>query len=282
MVGSATPPRSPALLPFFSPFMDRERSSMLAKICIILLGAASLIFALPAMRNQIADPTFLLIVLFSTVVAPRMSLALPRSRFAISFSDAAVFLIFLMYGGPAAIVAAACESLASCMYLKSKGYAFTSLMVPTNVAINVVSITLTYLAWLSVPPIALFTARPGSTPHLLSTLGSLAIFHFICASIMTACFLSLRDRKSIWTIWRRDCLSSAMTQIVGAGLAGMLFKIINFGDLVTGAIAFVGLAIAYFSYRQSIKELNEAISQTETVERERAEIERDRRFEVEQ
>jgi diguanylate cyclase (GGDEF)-like protein len=262
--------------------MDRERSSLLAKTAIIALGGASLLFALPAIRTQITDPSFLLIVLFSTLVAPRMSLAVPRSRFAISFSDAAVFLIFLMYGGPAAIVAAACESVASCLYLQSKGYAFTSLMIPTNVAINVVSITLTYLAWLGVPPISLFTALPGSTAHLVSTLGSLAIFHFICASLITALFLALRDSKNMWTIWRRDCLSSAMTQIVGAGLAGMLFKIIKFGDVATGAIAFLALAIAYVSYRQSIKELNQAISQTEAAERERAEIERERRCEAEE
>src|SRR3982750_2766352 len=102
--------------------MDRERSSMVAKICIILLGGASLLFALPASREQLTNPTFLLIVLFSALVAPRMSLALPKSRFAISFSDAAVFLIFVVYGGPAAIVAAACESLAGCLYLQSRGY----------------------------------------------------------------------------------------------------------------------------------------------------------------
>lgn len=261
--------------------MDRQKFSWHAKTGIILLGGASLVYAILTMGRAIADPSFLLIVLFSTLIAPRMSLALPKSRFAISFTDAAVFLIFLMYGGPAAIIASACESLASCLYLQSKGYEFTRLMVPTNVSINVVSISLTYLAWLLVPTLAFVTARPGTTPHLVSMLGSLAIFHFVCASIITASFLSLRDRRSVWSIWRRDCLSSAMTQIVGAGLAGMVFKIINFGDLVTGAIAFMAMAVAYFSYRQSIKELNQAIGQTEAAERERAEVERERRFEAE-
>ncbi len=260
--------------------MDLEAYAKSAKVSIIALGALSVGLALSAMRPSALDPTFFLIIFFAMLIAPRMSLALPRSRFAISFSDAAVFLIFLMYGGPAAIVAAACESLAGCWYLRSKGYAFDDMMLPTNVSINVVSISLTYLAWLCVPPLYV-TAPVGSTQHLLSTLGSLAIVHFLCGSVLAALFLALRDGRSIVSIWRRGCISSAMTQIVGAGLAGMFYKVLFFGDLVTGVIALLAVSIAYFSYRQSIRELNEAIRETEAVERERAEIERERRYEAE-
>jgi diguanylate cyclase (GGDEF)-like protein len=65
-----------------------------------------------------------------------------------------------------------------------------------------------------------------------------------------------------------------MSQIVGASLAGIIYKLINYADPVTTLFAFVALGIAYMSYRQSIGEINTAIAQVEQAER-------DKRIEVE-
>ena len=72
-----------------------------------------------------------------------------------------------------------------------------------------------------------------------------------------------------------------MTQIVGAGLAGIIFKLVNYGDLVTASIALIAIGIAFLNYRQSIREINSAIAQVEEAEREKAETERERRLEAE-
>jgi len=72
-----------------------------------------------------------------------------------------------------------------------------------------------------------------------------------------------------------------MTQIVGAGLAGMIYKLIHYGDFVTSTIAFVALTAAYINYRQSIGEINNAFRQVEDAERAKAEAERVRRIDVE-
>ncbi|MEQ1922658.1 MAG: hypothetical protein ABL952_09120, partial [Pyrinomonadaceae bacterium] len=96
--------------------MQREAISKLTKQTIIAIGAISFVVAVADLPLTTLSWGFLLVIAFSTIVAPRMSLELPRSRFAISFSDAAVFLAFLYYGGPAAIVVAALENLASCLY----------------------------------------------------------------------------------------------------------------------------------------------------------------------
>ena len=73
-----------------------------------------------------------------------------------------------------------------------------------------------------------------------------------------------------------------MTHIVGAGLAGIIFKVINYGDLVTAVIALMAIGIAFLNYRQSIAEINSAIAQVEEAEREKAEAERVRRLEAEE
>ncbi|MEP6787167.1 MAG: EAL domain-containing protein [Acidobacteriota bacterium] len=262
--------------------MTRESLSNYAKGLVILMGGACFVLALFALTPDTFSWQFLLVLAFSTIVAPRMSLALPRSRFFISFSDASVFLTFLLFGGSAAIVVAVFETLANCLYIRSKGYSFGRLMILTNVAINSVSIAATYIVWLYIPRDTYITPNIASSQHLLATLGSLALTQFAVSSLLTALFLRLRDGvASFWVIWRQDCFSSSMTQIVGAGLAGLVYKLLNFGDIVTGAIAFLAVSIAYLSYRQSIGEANDAMLQAESAEREKAEVERQRRLEAE-
>ncbi len=261
--------------------MNKEAHSNFTKGITIFAGSICVALALAGLSRDTFSWGFLLILAFSTVVGPRMSLTLPRSKFAISFSDAAIFLTFLKYGGPAAIVVAALESVANCLYLRSKGFYFGKLMIPTNVSINSISISLTYLIWLAIPTASFITAPLGSTQHLITTLGGLAFVQFGVSSMLVAGFAWLKNGADPWTTMKTDCFSSSMTQIVGAGLAGMVFKILNFGDLITGMIAFFALSVAFLSYRRSIDEVKDAMMQTEAAEREKAETERERRREAE-
>ncbi|HMJ09095.1 MAG TPA: bifunctional diguanylate cyclase/phosphodiesterase [Pyrinomonadaceae bacterium] len=72
-----------------------------------------------------------------------------------------------------------------------------------------------------------------------------------------------------------------MTYIVGAGVAGIIYKVVNYADIVTTVIAIAAFTVVYFAYRQSIGEINSAIDQVENAEREKAKIERERRREAE-
>src|ERR1043166_449437 len=236
-------------------------------------------------RSNVAMTTFTLgflcVVAFSVLIAPRMTLTLPRSRFAISFSDALVFFTFLFYGGPAAIVVAALESAANCLYLRSKGFPFGRMMIPTNVSINTVATSITFAIWQFASAHRYVALDPAITQHLITIVGFLALTQFAVSSLLASVFQALKEGANLFATWRRDCFSSSMTQIVGAALAGLVYKLINFGDVVTASIAFVALAITYFSYRQSIGEINQAISHAETAEREKAEAERQKRIEIE-
>ncbi len=261
--------------------MKRERLSNLTKGTFVLTGAVCLGFAISRLGAGTFSIGFVVLALFATILAPRMSLTLPRSSFAISFSDAAIFLAFLLFDPPAAIIVAALESAANCLHLRKKGFYFGKWMIPTNISINVISITATYLIWLNVPRASFITPDAGSTQHLVATLGSIAIAHFFISSILVSTLVSVKNGRNFWQTWKNDCFSSSMTQIVGAGLAALVFKLIGFGDLVTGFIAFGAMGIAYLSYRQSLRELGDAIMQTEAAEREKAETERQRRVEAE-
>lgn len=261
--------------------MNREKISSYAKAAVIFLGAASFLAAAASLPARAYSLGYLLIIAFGIFVAPRTSITLPRSKFAISFADAAIFLTFLLYGGRAAIVLASIEMLASCLYLRSQGFKFGNLMIPVNVSINSVYTSCTFLIWIAYPMITGVQLDPSKTRHLIYILGILALSQFLISSFLAAIFQSLKDGSSLWQTWVRDCFSSSMTQIVGASLAGLIYKLINFGDLITAGIAFVAIVAAYINYRQSITEINDAIANVEEAERQKAETERARRREAE-
>ncbi len=259
----------------------RDKIATLVKALAITGGAVCIAVSVFQLEPAKLGWGYLALLAISVLVAPRMTLTLPRLKFAISFSDALIFLTFLLYGGWAAIILAAVEMLASCMYLRSQGFPFGKMMVPTNVSINAIYTSLTFAIWMAIPIVAGVQFDPLQTQHLISLLGILALAQFLTSSTLAALFQTLTDGSNFWEIWRKDCFSSSMTQIVGAGLAGLVYKLITYGDIITAAIAFAAVAIAYLNYRQSITEITEAIASVEEAERQKAETERQRRREAE-
>lgn len=259
--------------------MGKETLSNIAKGVVIFLAALSLGAAVGELPKTAFGWGFLVIIASAIFIAPRASLTLPRSRFAISFSDAVVFLTFLMFGGPAAVVIAALESASNCYYLWNKGVPFAKWLIPANISISTISVSATCYVWFSIAHLVDSSAQ--TTQSIITTVGILALLQFLVSSIMVAGFAWVFNGSNPWKTWKQDCFTSSMTQIAGAGLAGLAFKIINYADVVTGVIAFSAITIAYLSYRQSINELNDAMLAAESAERERAEGERERRVEAE-
>jgi diguanylate cyclase (GGDEF)-like protein len=262
--------------------MNRVLRSQYAKAAIIVMGAAVFAAAVLSLPKSSLTAGFLLLAVFATLLAPRMSLTLPGSRFALSFSDASVFLAFLLYGGPAAITLAAVESAANCLFLRANGFKFGRLMLPANVSINTLSFGLTYAFWLNMPVMDGVLPRVGTTQHLIATLCCLALGQFLISSSLAAFLFWLNGGADFVSTWRTYCFSSSMTQIVGAGLAGLAFKVLAFGDVATAVLAFVVLAVAYLSYRKTIDDVKQAMNQTEAAERKKSDIERERRREAEE
>lgn len=261
--------------------VSRERVSTAVKVFVIAVGSLCFGYAFVMLPDSALELGFLLMLLFGGFVSPKMTLTLPRSKFAISFSDALIFLAFLVYGGEGAIILAATETFANTIYLRRAGFNWGKLMIPANVSINVIATSITYAVLLFSQTIWGAEFRPTQTQHLLSILGLLAFSQFFVSSVFAAVFHSMKDGTGLVDTWIKYCFSSSMTQIVGAGLAGIVYKVINYGDLVTAIIALIAIAIAFFNYRQSIGEINSAIEHVEAAEREKAEAERERRREAE-
>jgi len=262
--------------------MRREISLSVFKTSVTGVGGLALVGCIGALAIRPISLSFVAMLLFSVLVAPRISLAIPRSNIAVSFSDALIFLAFLMYGPEASVVLATAETLSNCYYNKWKGnIKFGKHMIVTNVSVVAISTAASCVIWFLVSWISDVELFASSTRNLISTLGILALVQFCLTTGFAALYRHLRDGSSVWLTWKRDCFSSSMSQVVGAGLAGIVYKIINFGDLVAAGVALAVAMLVYLTYRQSIFEMNAAIAQVEEAERQKAETERERRREAE-
>jgi diguanylate cyclase (GGDEF)-like protein len=263
--------------------MSRTTLLNTTKVSVAIVGGLAVglsIWTLPATSINVG---FLTLLVFSLLIAPRMSLVIPRSNVAISFSDTVVFLSFLLYGPESAVIMAAMETLANCLYYRWKGTIdFGRYMIPVNTLAAGLFTALACATWaflFYVFPNAL--SFQSNTRGLLVTLGVLALVQFIASTIFAAMILTLKDGVDFWTTWKKDCFSSSTSQFVGAGSAGVLFKILNYGDFVSGVVALGVFGIVYLTYRQSIQEINTSALKAEDAERQKAEIERERRLEAE-
>ena len=270
--------------PTTDPAMSQSTKSDSVKALIILGGLVCFGWGVFTLSPKAFGGGYLFILVFSVLFAPQMTLQIPRSRLFINFSDALIFLAFLLYGGGAAIVLATVEMAANCYYNKFKGtIKFNRHMIATNTFIASITTAFTYFVYTQLIHQPFFSETLSHTDarRLIPTLGILALTQFFGASLFATLFQYLKDQANVWQTWQKNCFSSSMAQIVGAGIAGLIYKVVSYSDPLTTVVAFVTLGIAYLSYRQSIGDINNAICQAEVAEREKAEAERERRREAE-
>ncbi len=258
-----------------------DRLSAFIKPPVIFLGAVSLSFAIFNLPMNSFGGGYLLILVFSIFVAPRMSFSLPKSKLILSFSDTVIFLTFILYGGEFAILTALVETAANAFYLRRKQVALANLFLPFNSSLAVLYTTVSYLVFLVFTRALGFSFDLSQSRDLATVLGILCLSQFFASSLFAALYQKIRTGDSVWSTWKSQGISSAFALFVGAGLAGVVFKVINNTDVTLGIVAFSIFAIAYFNYRRLITEINDAIGTVEEAERQKAETERERRREAE-
>ncbi|MDQ3799542.1 MAG: bifunctional diguanylate cyclase/phosphodiesterase [Acidobacteriota bacterium] len=246
------------------------------KFAVILLGGLSFAFAVLNFDLKNIGWGFLLLTIFTLTLAPRMSLNMPRSQFSLSFSDSVIFLTFLLFGGEAAIILASLEAVASCLFLKRIGVKFSRGIILFNFGMTSLATTITYFAWQSFAAVLGISHTSSNTTHLITILGILALSQFLSTTAFVATFYSLKTDTNPWQAWQKEGFTSSLTQIAGAALAGVIFKLINYANPLATVIALLAVGIAYLNYRRMIAEINESIQQAEKAEREKAEVERAR------
>src|ERR1044072_7972290 len=100
--------------------MSRARLNQIYVSLVVTAGTAALLFSLREFPLRQLDLRFLLMALVTILVAPRLSIPIPRIKAHISVSDTFVFLALLMFGGEAAIVLATAEALCASVRISKR------------------------------------------------------------------------------------------------------------------------------------------------------------------
>ncbi len=261
--------------------MNRDRIFNYYVGVIGVFGLASLIFATINTDYSVITPSVGFLIVVALFATSRLTLSLPHSKSYLSFADTMIFFAFVYFGGELAILLATLEVSISCIYLKYEGYPLRKLAIPFNISSTAFSTAITYLVWRSLPVLGIGGDYSQSS-DLITTLGILAVVQFLALSGFAAIFYAIKNDSSVWQMWRKVCFSSSMTQVAGAGLAGIAYKLISYGDLLTLSVSLVIFGIGYINYRQLIHNINESIDQAEQAEREKTEIARAKAEEVQE
>ncbi len=245
------------------------------------IGLAALGFSVLNVELSRLSWSSLFLIICAVLITSRLTLSLPRSNSHLSFSDTMIFFAFLFFGGELAIVVAAFEISINCLFLKHRGVVFEKFALLFNIFAAAAGTAGTYIVWRMLPYFGVGD-HYLSTPNLVTSLSVLAIAQFLFTSSLASGYYSLKRGHRFWKTWKKEGFSISMTQIAGAGLAGIAYKLISYGDLVTISVSLLILGIAYLNYRQLFRDINESIEQAEQAEREKTEIARTKAEEVEQ
>lgn len=254
--------------------MNREKLFKLYKISIICVGCVILLYAVINVNYNNLHWGFLFLVVFTVTIASRMSLNLPGSRVVVSFSEPMIFLTFLLFGGNEAVIVSALEMTASCLIIRKKEKNLSTNLIIFNVASNILSTALTYQIWLISMSLMRYDVKLLDTAKLLTSLGILALSQFFTISVFASIFHSLKSEESFWKKWTNEGFNISITQISGAVVAGVAYKLINYGDIFTTAIVTIVFSLAYFNYRKIIRDMNSSINEAEQAQKEKAESEK--------
>ncbi|HEV7799018.1 MAG TPA: EAL domain-containing protein [Pyrinomonadaceae bacterium] len=233
---------------------------------VILLGGAVTLAAAVRMPWAALGLRFLLLAFFTVVISSRVSVRIPRANTNVTVSDTFIFLVMLLYGGPAAILVAATEGLASGIRISK-----TPTMVLFNSGVMACSTSITVVA------LTLLGIHPNtSISSTAMAVAIMALVQYLSNTTLVGAGLALKLSERFWPTWQKICLWTSITYFGGAAAAGVIFCSFNAVGLYALLITIPIISTIYFTYRKYLEDIRLTSAQAEKSERERAELERER------
>lgn len=253
---------------------EKEKLFNLYKLAVPIAGGLILVFTVVNISQKVFNWTFFGYMLFTILIASRMSFSLPGSKVFLSFSDSMIFLTFLFYGGETAIFVAVMEMLSTCLFAKYNKLKFTRYGIIFNIGAASISTAFAYGAWVSLFKVLNLDPNHLDAASLISGLGILALSQFAASSFFSAVFYALKNSENSWRVWKNESYLTSLMQFISAAIAGIFFMLVSFQNKAAVVIALTIVTIAYFTYRRSNRALVSSMAEKEKAEREKAEAEK--------
>jgi signal transduction histidine kinase/CheY-like chemotaxis protein len=229
---------------------------------VIFTGCAALLYSLYQIHPSQLDLRFAALLGVTLLLSPRIVIPIPRLSSQVSVSDTFVFLILLLYGGPAAVLVASTEAAFSTLRFSRR---LQTVLFNWGCAALSVLITSTILTY-AFGDIVHLSAQLFSTPYLVA-LGSMALIHYVSNSGLVAIGNALKTNESIWQTWRKHYLWTSITYFAGASAAGAIAALVNLIGFSAFAITLPIICIVYLTYRTYLKNVETSAAQAEQAEK---------------
>src|ERR1700754_171557 len=208
------------------------------------------------------DSHFAILLAMVLLLSSRISVRIPRLSSQISVSDTFVFLVFLLYGGPAAVVVGALEAV-----LSSRRFSRKIATVAFNWGCAAVSFFITSLVIeIIFGNVVKLADRPMSA-GFAAALGTMALVHYASNSGIVAIAAALKSDEPIWQTWHEHYLWTSITYFVGACAAGAIAGMVHLIGFYAFVITLPIMAIVFLTYRTYLKNVETSAAQADQAEK---------------
>jgi signal transduction histidine kinase/ActR/RegA family two-component response regulator len=230
---------------------DRLRFRKLVIYATAAAGAAACAWAAVRLDPSSLGLSFVVLLALTLGVGSRLSVSIPRVKFEVTLSDFFLFLTLLLYGGEAAVLLAAAESLFSTARISRRPfiYLFNVGVMPLSIFLAAHALELCFGRVTSL-------RAGGFSPQYLGALAVLAVVHYSVNSGLAAACEALKVGRTFWQVWRENYFWTSLNFVAAASLAGIVAKTVDaFGFyMVVGVLPVVAFVYhTYLTYLRNIK-----------------------------
>jgi len=232
-------------------------------LCIVVVSG-SLAFTYSALQIDFRqfDSHFAVLVAMALLLTSRITIPIPRFSSQISVSDTFVFLVLLLYGGPAAVVMGALEAVVSSLRfsrrLRTVAFNFGSSAASILITSSVMHMVFGNVVHLRSNPL---------TATFVGAICTMALTHFAVNSGIVGIGGALKSDQPIWQTWRKHYLWASLTYFAGACAAAVIAGLVYFIGVYAFVITLPIIAIIFLTYRTYLKNIETSSAQAAQAEK---------------
>jgi signal transduction histidine kinase/CheY-like chemotaxis protein len=232
-------------------------------LCVVVVsGSLAFVYSALALDFRQFDSHFAVLVAMALLLTSRITIPIPRFSSQISVSDTFVFLVLLLYGGPAAVVIGALEA-----FLSSLRFSRRRVIVAFNFGSAAVSILITSsIMRLLFGSVVELRSNP-LTGTFVAAICTMALTHYAFNSGIVAIGGALKSDEPIWQTWRRHYLWTSITYFAGACAAGVIAALVYFIGVYAFVITLPIIAIIFLTYRTYLRNVETSAAQAAQAEK---------------
>jgi signal transduction histidine kinase/CheY-like chemotaxis protein len=237
---------------FFGPFLW----------VVVVSGSLAFIYSAFQIDLRQFDSHFAVLVAMALLLTSRITIPIPRFSSQISVSDTFVFLVLLLYGGPAAVVMGAVEALISSLRFSRR-----LVIVAFNFGSAAVSILITSVVMRLLFGNVVDLRSDPLTASFVAAICTMALTHYAANSGIVAVGGALKSDQPIWQTWRKHYLWTSITYFAGACAAGVIAGLVYFIGVYAFVITLPIIAIIFLTYRTYLKNVETSAAQAAQAEK---------------